>query len=68
MENIKWSEIDVNIRELVRLFNEAGFKTECSCEGHSRHEPAYIIFDESVTQEQVEELNETNTSDCCNTE
>lgn len=56
MSNIKWSEIDVNIRELVRLFNEAGFKTEFSCVGHNRHEPVYIVFDESVTQEQVEEL------------
>lgn len=64
MSSLDYSKIDFGIRDLVRLFNDKGFKTKNCCAGHmtvNRNNsivplPAYIEFDESVKEEQIHKL------------
>lgn len=52
-DRIDYSEIDTNAVALVKLFNEIGLKTEFSCAGHKETDSFYIIFDNSVTDEDI---------------
>lgn len=51
---IPYDDIDIEMRELVYLLNfHLGIKTKYCCIGERDNEYSYIMFDESVTDEQV---------------
>ena len=51
--NNKMVEIDDECVDLVLFFNKIGLKTKFSCQGHEPYEPFEIIFDDSVTDDQI---------------
>lgn len=54
---IPYDEIDKEMIELIDVFNfHLGMKTKFCCYGHESHIKPYVIFDESVTDEQVYEV------------
>lgn len=53
---INYDEVDVECRDLVRLFNECGLKTKYSCQGHNGGvlDYYYIMFDDNITDSHIE--------------
>lgn len=54
--NGKYILIDDKIRELVKLLNELGYKTEFSCEDMNGEGYCDIIFDPCMTMKEMREL------------
>lgn len=58
--NNKMVEIDDDCVDLVLFFNEVGLKTKYSCQGHRENESFQIVFDESVTDDQIKDFLKVN--------
>ena len=54
--NGKYVYVDNNIRPLIIALNELGFTTQCCCENLNNEGQVQILFDKSVTDEQIKEL------------
>jgi len=55
-KEIPYDEMDQEIVELVKKFNEIGLETEFSCYGHSDNEETYVTFEQNVSDESIYEL------------
>ncbi|QPX71764.1 hypothetical protein [Bacillus phage SP8] len=59
-QGISYDNLDKEMIDLIGVLNfYLGLKTQSCCFGHKPHETPYIIFDESVTDEQILALAET---------
>lgn len=57
--NIPFDQLDEEMIEMVDVLNfKLGLKTEFCCYGHKERDRFYVIFDESVTDEQMYALAE----------
>lgn len=61
---IPYDEIDPEMVELLDVLNfELGLRTKYCCYGHEERDGAYVIFHESVTDEQIMKLAEQTGQD-----
>lgn len=57
--NIPYDDLDVEMIEMINVLNfKLGLKTQFCCYGHKERARFYVIFDESVTDEQIYSLAE----------
>jgi hypothetical protein len=55
--NIPYKEIDKEMIEMIDILNfKCNLKTKFCCFGHQTREPIIIIFDESIKEEDIENL------------
>lgn len=53
MDNTPYDKIDPLCIPIVKFFNSIGLTTKFCCQGHEIGETFYIMFDESITDEQI---------------
>lgn len=56
MNKIPYDEIDTLCIPLVKFFNSIGLTTQFCCQGHETGDNFYIVFDESVSDKQIDEV------------
>lgn len=53
---IPYDKIDRKLIEVIKLLNEKGFKTKFCCWGHKPRESAFILFDQSINEQNMAKL------------
>ncbi|KFZ25983.1 MAG: hypothetical protein KQ78_01940 [Candidatus Izimaplasma bacterium HR2] len=55
-KNIPFKEIDEMMWDIVGAFNIIGMKTIFCCQGHKSYEYPYVIFDENISDKEIENI------------
>lgn len=54
--DIPYEEIDELMIPIIKILNENGYYTKFCCQGHEDRDPAYIMFDDNIEDNQMIEL------------